>query len=157
MRRHVIFNYSLIASMSITFGGTTVAYATDTLSIPFGSNSLKYIFYNQGEIYDQEAYAKGKPADPGYSTWQLTDSEKQGVARAGEYWASILGNGANNTSPIKISVSTYNIENAQAASEPNESENNMLNVYRGCVICAVSKNTGPVFSCLGNSLLFRVC
>ncbi len=130
MRKHVIFNYSLIASMSITFGGTTVAYATDSLSIPFGSSTLDYIFYNQGEIYDKEAYAKGKAADPGYSTWQLTDSEKQGVAKAGEYWASILGDGAKNTSPIKINVSTFNIENAQASSEPNDNEDTK-NAYTG--------------------------
>ncbi|MBO5565876.1 MAG: autotransporter outer membrane beta-barrel domain-containing protein [Succinivibrio sp.] len=129
MRRHVIFNYSLIASMSITFGGTTVAYATDTLSIPFGSSSIQYVFYNQGEIYDKEAYAKGKAEDPGYSTWQLTDTEKQRIAKAGEYWSSILGDGANNTSPVKINVSTFAEDNAQASSQPNESEENQMNVY----------------------------
>ena len=76
MTKSYNFQYALIA-ISISFGSTAVSYATDTISMPFGQSTIDYIFYNQGEIYNQVDYAAGKASDPGYSTWQLSDAEKK--------------------------------------------------------------------------------
>ncbi len=104
--------------------------ATDSIFVPFGNSYFEYIFYNQGEIYDSKAYAAGKAEDPGYSTSQLSNYEKVHIANAGKYWSYVLGAGSKSTSPIKINVATFDVNNASASSQPNDSED-LSNVYSG--------------------------
>jgi uncharacterized protein YhjY with autotransporter beta-barrel domain len=129
MTKSYNFQYALIA-ISISFGSTAVSYATDTISKPFGQSTIDYIFYNQGEIYNQDNYAAGNASDPGYSTWQLTEAEKNNIVTAGEYWSSVLSPYSANTIPIKVNIGTFSVDSAHAISLPNSTENN-LNGYSG--------------------------
>ncbi len=130
MRNPFHYNLALAVFLVAGFSSVRTVNATDSISTPFGNSSFEYIFYNLGEIYDAQAYAAGKPGDPGYSTKQLSDYEKNHIAKAGMYWSYVLGPGSKSTAPVRINVGTFNEENANATSEPNENED-LDNIYNG--------------------------
>ncbi len=96
-----VFFFSL--SVSYLFG-------TDSYLISSEDRPIFQIdFYNQGEStsFDGEVLT---------SPFSLTQPQKDEIIRAAQFWADILGTNATNTTPIPISVTTMDIQNASAIS-----------------------------------------
>lgn len=79
---------------------------------PDGSPFFELRFFDKGERYDDYEM-------PGYSPWQLSNAQKDAVARAAALWAEVLGPGSRNSAPIPINIGTYLVKNADATSTPN--------------------------------------
>lgn len=100
-----------------------LAYEVRPVPRPDGSPLFELHFFDKGEYYGEYEDEN----TPGYSTWQLSAGQKQAIAHAVGLWAEVLGPDSRNNAPIPITVGTYEEENADAGSEPNESEDSILN------------------------------
>ena len=67
-------------------------------------------FYDQGEQYPINEIVETS----GYSTWQLSDVQKDAVVQSVALWAEIVSPGSQAPAPITISVATFDDENAAA-------------------------------------------
>lgn len=80
-----------------------------------GTPLFELHFFSKGEAIDEDE------GGAFLSTWTLSDAQKNAVTSAVALWAEVVGPGSANSTPLPFHIGTYDVGNAEAASEANAS------------------------------------
>lgn len=107
----------LVGTLAVSMLCATNVKAMETRYVYDNSGTplFELNFHDQGERYQDYEDA----TIPGYSTWQLSNEQKDAVVKGLTQWSDILGPGSHAQAPIRIYIGTYDEENADAGSSPN--------------------------------------
>ena len=145
------FRQSALLGVLLAAGLINTTQASSDLPIynPLtGKPLFMYRIYDQGEEYFESGY-------PATSTFTLSNTEKQALVSAGNYWAEMLAPGAKNSLPLYFTIGTYDDKNAYALSPMVNSGpwTGMTELAAGLIGNAQESqqaNTPPAFITIGN-------
>lgn len=97
--------------------GSASAFQTIVTATPDGRPFLQFEIYDQGEIFGSPKFSGGDQQEENQaSTWSFQGPEISALRNASEYWGSLVGPHARNLEPMRITLGTYNADNADAIS-----------------------------------------
>ena len=107
------FPFFLFALLVLTLSaGPSLAFQTLVTTTPDGRPFLQFEIYDKDEVFGSEKYESAGEK----STWSFQSPEISATRNASDYWASLIGSHTRNPEPMRISLGTFDEDNANALS-----------------------------------------
>ncbi len=113
MRKSAIIFCIIVCTCFFILPASAQAQQSLIINAQNGQPLFYFDIFDQGSVFGSQKYEN--PTET--STWTLQQQQIDSITYAGEYWSHLLGNLPKNTSPINITVGTYNDQNADAISQ----------------------------------------
>lgn len=105
----------VLLMLALTARPASAFQTVDTVT-PDGRPFLRFDIYDQGEVFGSSKFAEKKGDEKQASTWSFRGPEIGALRNASDYWATLVGPHARNPGPMRITLGTYSIDNADALS-----------------------------------------